>query len=280
MSSAVDEGELAAEWSRRWQAAQARWPDVRLDEESFADYVAARLGDGNDWPMQATHDLYLACACAGGDARAVAALHEGPLREAADALLGRFEKEALADACQAVSLQLIGAHKGGAAGVASYRGNGDLRGWLKVVLTREVLQQMRPEARQQRIRDASSQSLADAVNRLDPEALLLESTYSHAFREAFAAALVSLSQRQQQLLRYYFLERMTIDELGALYRVHRSTVARRVADVRAELLAATRQRLLDKLAVSTEELDSIIRLVDSKLEMTFSQLLAGDVEPR
>jgi RNA polymerase sigma-70 factor (ECF subfamily) len=200
------------------------------------------------------------------------------MRDAVAQLRGRFGDEALADASQAISVQLISPRADGTCGASSYRGKGDLRGWLKVLLTREVLQQMRPEARQQKLKEAAPQSLAEAVQRLDPEALLLESTYRGIFRETFTLALTSLPQKQQQLLRYYFVERMTIDEIGAIYRVHRATISRRITDVRAELLEATRQRLMERLSVSPAEVDSIIRLVDSKLEITFSQLLGDDAD--
>jgi RNA polymerase sigma-70 factor (ECF subfamily) len=278
LASTVDDEDVRAEWSRRLTSAHALWSGVTVDEQTFLDYVVARISALEDWSLQATQDLYLACACAGGDARAVEALHAGPLRAAAVQLRGRFGDEQLADASQAISVQLLAPAANGSRGVSSYRGKGDLRGWLRLLLVREVLQQLRPEARQQRIK-SEAQSLPEAVYRLDPEALLLEARYRHVFRAAFDAALASLSQPQQRLLRYYFVERMTIDELGAVYRVHRATISRRVGDVRAALLEATREGLMQRLSVAADEVDSIIRLVDSKLEISFSRILAADADP-
>ena len=55
------------------QEARQAWPDFELSEATFATYLAGRRRDEDGPPLHAP-DLYLACACAEGNARAVAAL--------------------------------------------------------------------------------------------------------------------------------------------------------------------------------------------------------------
>ncbi len=53
-----------------YDAGRATWPDVELDRQEFARWLEARCASVDE-----VHgaDLYLACACAHGDARAIAA---------------------------------------------------------------------------------------------------------------------------------------------------------------------------------------------------------------
>ena len=66
---------------------------------------------------------------------------------------------------------------------------------------------------------------------------------------------------------------MTIDEIAAAFGIHRATAARRVTSARDKLLADTRRRLLEKLSLESRELDSIFRLIESRLHISMGRLL-------
>lgn len=68
------------------------------------------------------------------------------------------------------------------------------------------------------------------------------------------------------MLRQHVLDGMTIGQLGALYRMHRTTTARTLEQARRFLLAATRSHMRAELDVSSTELDSILRLIRSRLD--------------
>ncbi len=57
------------------EAAHAAWPDVQISDERFLEYVQDRLPPGEtvEAALAALHtgDLYLACACAQGNDRAL-----------------------------------------------------------------------------------------------------------------------------------------------------------------------------------------------------------------
>ena len=69
------------------------------------------------------------------------------------------------------------------------------------------------------------------------------------------------------------IDELSIDKLGALYRVHRATAARWVASARRALVDATRDQMITRLGVDSVELDSIIRLVRSQLEISIHEQL-------
>ena len=93
-----------------------------------------------------------------------------------------------------------------------------------------------------------------------------------SLKRAFDVALRSLPAREQTLLRQHVIDGLTIDQLGALYHVHRATAARSLERARQAILAATREQMMGKLRVRSSELDSILRLIRSKLEVSLHGL--------
>ena len=93
--------------------------------------------------------------------------------------------------------------------------------------------------------------------------------YRLEFKKAFGDALGALEPELQTYLRLYYLDGLGLTELGALFDVSAPTVSRRLSKAREEILEATRSRLKQNLSVSADELESIMRLIQSKLSVTF-----------
>ena len=106
----TDGAELEAKRSALLAAARSEWPGVDLDERSFAEFVAARE------PVDPLHagDLYLACACAGGDQAAIAAFLRAMVPHIEAAVLGLGGDHALVDEVRAelVDALLVGPRPG------------------------------------------------------------------------------------------------------------------------------------------------------------------------
>jgi RNA polymerase sigma-70 factor (ECF subfamily) len=112
--------------------------------------------------------------------------------------------------------------------------------------------------------------LADALE--NPELAVLRERYRDQVRLAFATALRGLEPRQRTLLRQYHIDRLTIDQLASLHRVNRSTTARWVAAARSATLELTREHLSRSAGIAPGEVDSIIRLVRSQLDLSLREL--------
>ena len=87
------------------------------------------------------------------------------------------------------------------------------------------------------------------------------------------AAIRELEPRDRLLLKYHYLDGLTVDRIGALYTVHRATAARWIAAAREMLATRTQRILLEKLRVTPSELRSIARLVESQLDLSMRRLL-------
>src|SRR5262245_31942765 len=251
-------------------AARAAWPGVDVPEDELRAYVEARRPAGNA-SVNVT-DLYLACACVRGDAVALAAFEKRCLANLVAALVRHDLPRAVAeDAVQNVREKLL---VGTSSKIADYQGAGGLAGWVKVIAMREALQVLRKE----RPAAADDREIADVVpiDTASPELAHFRRLYLDEFQRALVAALSELPRRDRNLLRQQYVYRMTIDQIGAIYGVHRVTASRWEVKARTTLLAGTRKRLMQRLAIDAAELESIMRIIQSQLDVSLLRYLGED----
>jgi RNA polymerase sigma-70 factor (ECF subfamily) len=250
--------------------AHAAWPELVVPDAEFIAYVAARLPEDVPLHTLCTSDLYLALACANGDARAVAAFERHCI-DAIDGTLTRLsaDGEVIGEVKQRLRCTLL-VGDGKPPAITTFSGRGNLRAWVRVIAVREALALMRAPRKGTSLEDAllEERVLPDD----DPELTFLKGTYREAFKSAFAAALGQLGDRDRTLLKQQLLDGLSIDELGALYRVHRATAARWLEQARQHLIEDTLARMRKQLHVQPEELDSILRLIRSQLDMSLNGL--------
>lgn len=257
-------------------AAQRTCATVNLPPDVFVAYLRDRAPADVPWPFALhrmhTSDLYLACGCARGDAAAFAAFDERCLRNL-DRVLRKFGIDA--DLCAEITQDirrrvLVG--DGGPPEIVDFSGRGDLRGWIRVMAVRQALRRKERARREVPIdEDELLQLAVDGNPALDHA----KEVYRQEFKRAFEAALRALPAQTRTLLRQHYVDGLTIDEIAGLYRVHRSTAARFLARARALVLDATRARLKSRLDVASQDLDSILRLVRSRIEISLRGLRRG-----
>ena len=269
--------DLEARLASMVDAGLAAFREIALEASTFMIHLASVVDeteDPADRLLSTLHasDLYLACACAHGDPSAVAIFEreyistlDAPLRSTG------LDAHAVDDVRQRVrELLLVGSDD--VPGIASYRGKGQLRSWLRAVAVRQAMMHFRGK-RETPVDDAELAGIADVSN--DAQLAPWKQQYAAAFREAFEASTKSLSEHDRMLLRQHHLDQLSIDELATLHKVHRATAARWVASARGALLAGVRKRMLEQLAITGGELDSALRLARSQLEVSIHRLLGG-----
>lgn len=261
-----------------WQAARQVWPAVELEHAIFAAYVAERMPDGDFQTLRSlrTADLYLACACALGNVRAIETFEQCYLSVLDRALptIAGVNAAIVDDVKQQVRRKLFVAD-GGPPRICEFSGRGDLRRWVRVMGVHEALTVLRRALRETSDDAVLEQAVLPAA---DPEIAYLKKRYQHEFTSACAAALQHLDTRERALLRQSFVDGLTIDELGAIYRVHRATVARWLTRAQASLTRAVHATLIRTLHLQPAELHSILRLIRSGLQVSLLGLF--DARPR
>ncbi len=254
-------------------AARAGWPDIDIDPSVFAARLDTVLAAGASANTLHATDLWLAVACESGHEAALAAF-ERTCIEPIDRVLAhmRLPPEAVDEIKQIVRTRLLVPSADAPAKIAEYKGRGALRSWVGVIATREALGQ----ARRSRPTPGDEALMAIESPHTGPELGYLKEYAREAFREAFTAALAELTPRARNALRHHYVHGLTIDQIAATYGVHRSNAARRIAKARDTLLAAMRRRVLIALNVDRVEFESMMRVVESKLDVSLQRLLGPE----
>ncbi len=254
------------------------WPTLAVSIDEFSRTVAARLADAPTIERGLAgleiDDLYLVQACSTRDPAAIDAFEArcGGVIERAIAASGALPAER-ADLGQVVRQRLLVAPAdGGPPRISTYAGKGSLVAWVRVVATREAAR-MLPRARREP--GAGDDELAGLIARDDdPEIGYLKRLYRHEFKLAFQAAVAALEDRDRLLLRQHALDGLGIDQLAAQHGVHRATTARWLETARKALLAGTQRELIARLDLSRTELASLMRLIESQLDVSLPRILA------
>jgi RNA polymerase sigma-70 factor (ECF subfamily) len=150
-----------------------------------------------------------------------------------------------------------------------YSGRGDLGSWLRVVSIRTAQRLRRRNQPPSLAAGRAEQPWRDA----DPERDYLKLRYGAAYEEAFQAALASLSSRERLCLRLHYADGLDIGRIGRLYKIHRSTVARRLAEYRRKLRESVKERLRKQLKLTDSEYESVLSLVRSQLVVSLRSAL-------
>jgi RNA polymerase sigma-70 factor (ECF subfamily) len=260
-------------------AGRAAWPELELGEDEFVHHLAAVTPPEADLPAPDLHagDLWLACACAAGEPRALELLSRRFLSSLPAAVARIDASAAFGDEVGQIVRERLLVAKGGEAGrIAEYRGQGPLEGWLRVTAVRVALRlkrQQKPAQLAGQEEAEPAQAAAALEPALGPELDYIKRRYRPDFEAAFRESMGALSGKPRTILRLHHVEGLSIDRIGAHYGVHRATAARWIIAAREELLQETRRRLMERLQLGETELDSLMRLVASQLEVSMNQLV-------
>ncbi|MGE0399183.1 MAG: RNA polymerase subunit sigma-70 [Kofleriaceae bacterium] len=213
-------------------------------------------------------ELALCAACARGEAAAIAELERRYFGEI-DRAVRRLDRDGdlVTEVTQRMRYKLFVAGEG-PPGIAAFEGRGPLGRWLAVVATREALMFLRATKRERARAHAASELAAR-----DYELHVLRREYRAQFERAFADALAVLRSKDRNLLYYHLVGGLGIDRIGALYKVHRVTAFRWLRDAREALVMRTRELLAERMHLAADELDSLLRLVQSRASVSVERLL-------
>lgn len=254
--------------------ARASWPGVDLPAPAFLEHLATQLGSGGREELERlrTSDLYLAAACASGLPGALQAF-ESTFFEEARAVVRRVAGSLEVDELvQSLRESLFVGHEGRQPKIVEYSGRGDLRSWLRVVVTRATLNAATRGPKERPTDDAGD--LLDASGQVDSaEIAYFRAHYEEEVKRLFPEALAVLTVRQRLFLRQRFLDHLTIEQMSRMHDVHAATVKRQIADARAALAATLRRLLCERLTLSPSELESVLRVVQSRFHISMRRLL-------
>jgi RNA polymerase sigma-70 factor (ECF subfamily) len=263
---------LAAALEEAHRSGQRAWPGVAVTAEAFATHVAGLLPPGAAElpPRLCTDDLFLACACVHGDLRAVDFFSTRILSSVPAAVARVSTSSAFVeDLQQTLREVLLVGRAGSPPRIGEYRGTGPLAAWVRVTAVRTAIRMKQREERAVLVDDAAPTAIAPT---LGPEVEYLKGRYRPIVADALRRALARLEDRDREMLRQHYVDGLSIDELGARHGVHRATAARWVVAARERLLKATRDLAAEWLRADADEVDGLLQLVASQLELSMRSL--------
>jgi RNA polymerase sigma-70 factor, ECF subfamily len=257
---------------------ETAWPTLVADKAfstvAFFQHVGGLLRDEPDplleLPRRCVTDLALAFGCLHEIPAAIAGFDKQPLRETAPALRRAGASESQVDDTRAqLCTMLLVRVADKPARISQFTGRGSLKSWLRVIALREW-KRVNASTQRETLRDSA---LFDRIaNALDPHQSALKESYRQLFRQAFDASLASLSMHDRLVLQQYFLDELSIDKLATLHDIHRATAARWVASIMEKLMTKTKAALGTQLGISSLEIDSVMRMIRSSLDISLGAL--------
>jgi len=215
-------------------------------------------------------DLRLAWEAARGDTAAQRRLEAQVAPEIAAAARRVDGDPAFVDEVrQAVRVRLF---VGEPARIGAYAGRGPLRGWVAVAAARIALNLKRDARHPPPAADVLAELVAAET---DPELRHLKIAYGGEFRAALDEALRALPDRQRALLRLSLVDGLRSPQLAKLYGVHETTALRWLQAATEAVADGARKRLVERLAISPESVDSLGRAILSQLDLSIARIL-GD----
>jgi len=234
----------------------AAWPATAWDEAIVRPLLDAADPAALDGPHRG--DLLWAWACLACDRAALAALEAGPILGARNHLRSmNLDPSIIDDATQRALARLVTDR----AALATYRGRGPLQSFVRTIVVRYAIEEQRDVPRTDEL------TAMFAVPSPDPELEYMRTLYADHLAAAFREAWGRLGAHERFLLALQLHEGMTIDDLARVYSIHRASAARRAAAARSSLLAHIRGCLRERIAITDETLDSILRIVTTSVRL-------------
>jgi RNA polymerase sigma-70 factor, ECF subfamily len=260
-------------------AARAAHPAVVLSDPDAVRHLASRL-DGERPLLEALSqlraaDLFLAAASATGERQALVTF-EADAMHGADGTLARrrFAPDVIEEAKQNIRERLlVGSGESTRPRILDYDGRGELKGWVAVAIVREAIYLAKKEQKTTPL-DIDLLTMAEGGGD-DPEVAYFKKRYRAEYKESVQAALGELTVRERALLRQQYILGMSVDAIGAIYQVHRATAARWVQAAREELLSKARLELGRRVGLARPEIEQIVRMIESQLEVSLRRILAS-----
>jgi RNA polymerase sigma-70 factor (ECF subfamily) len=254
----------------------ATWPGLvasHTDFEAIGEACRVRMAKGGElpaWDAVNAADVFLVAAVMGGKPEAHAAFDRAIL-EPCRAPLARLgiPPAGVDDALAELRGKLLVAD-GAELPIARQTGEGNLVALVRVMAVRAGINRQK---REKRYTSEDTDAVEALLGAHSPAGKLLTDEAKALLRRVIAAAVATLEERDQTLLRLHLYHRMSIDDLGRTYGVHRATAARWLAKIHDAIDTQTRKALAEELRTESDHLRSVMDAARTGLTSAFANAL-------
>jgi RNA polymerase sigma-70 factor, ECF subfamily len=272
-------GDSGSARSKCWDGGMRAWPGIACNTETFwriADRCVTLLSEQRatavDFDAVNARDLYIVAALMDQQPGAQVAFDQAFLLPTQGAMTrAGLHAQGMADALQIIRERMLLPHDGQPPRILDVVGHGDLGSLFRVIALRTALNLRRTDERLDATNedDAVFEKLISCHN---PERMLIKQEARDLLKAAILSAVATLTDRDRTLLRLHFFHKLTIDDLGRMYDVHRATAARWLGKTHAHLDRETRSQLSKRMATNSDHLQSVLELAFSSLHSSFHEV--------
>jgi RNA polymerase sigma factor (sigma-70 family) len=226
-------------------------------------------------------DLALAAACAAGQEAAwnhFVLEYRPALYRAADALDPSGGARDLADGLYADLFGLQGSEGTRRSLFRYFHGRSRLTTWLRAVLSQRHIDRIRASRRLEALPDDESASpVAAAAHAPDPE----RPRQLAVMQDALVTAIAGLAVRDRLRLTCYYVQRLTLAEIGRALGEHEATVSRHLTRTRGLIRDAAERRLRERHGLDAAAIAECIQSVVADAgSLDLEALVGAPAEPR
>jgi RNA polymerase sigma-70 factor, ECF subfamily len=276
-----------------WTIVCEAWPEpsptIRDEFEAFLAQKTAQAPESSPPSLDRVRTLFLTFLCSRGDAQAIRVFRQrfaptlegvrkrfGARAPSADELQADVEHHLFAP--RPARSERSEGGGGSEPRILGFDGQSELQSWLKVVVVRLMLNRLEMQKHEDPFQERMFDGMI-ASSIQTPEALFGREQAKGQFRLAFTRAVSALRARDRQMLRLAFAEGLTIDDLGALYGIHRTTAFRQLQKASDTLAATLRANLRNMLHMTEAEYEHWCTTLRSSLELSLHRYFAADETP-
>lgn len=290
-SSSVLNETLESELKGLYAQAQQSFPGVGLSWQSYKgrimELLTQHLGllvdaeEGIDLEKAAHQflrnlkwqELYLTTACAQGDNSAWDIFHSRYHR-----LIQKAAQHCAENATQGheisdsllTELFLPSGHGSSRENkIGQYRGAGSLEGWIRVVVTRLAIDQIRKQQKQVSVEDFDNppSSMVNRELQAFPHEDLDRQNAVRWVSASLQSAFTKLTAQEKLILQLYYSRHATLKEIGKLLNAHESTASRTLERIHKQLRKAVERHLRENYRLRSSEIGHLIELAVTNLEI-------------
>lgn len=257
--------------ARVMSAGSLRWPSLKVDSHELARYLEDRGVSVETVSPAIACDLFLAFACFAKVPSAVQ-LFQTIYDPIIVATGKRFDTSgALVDELRQRLAELLFVGTGRSpARIGEYRGRGPLSAWVRTCAKRAALRLAKIGSPEVLLtRDALADEISDVC---DQELTLLKDHYGELFRQELVLALNELPARDRMLLQLHLVAGLSTTRIGRMYHLSQSSISRQLQRAAGTTFSLIKQRIHQRLGVATAELESLLDLARSHIELTLSSM--------
>jgi RNA polymerase sigma-70 factor len=272
------------------QSGAEKWS---LSQSTFADALyrsyARRHENGPDFASSEqidaflnslfVEDLALAAACREGNEnawRAFLASYRMVVEGAARALIS--DSSSARELADSLYADLYGLRQNNGARnspLDRYHGRSPLSAWLRTVIARRAADVWRATKIHEPMDDAAERSLNHSAS-CEPQAPMdpQRGRYLGMLCASLKHSIAKLPPSDRLRISYYYLQDLTLAQIGSLMAEHESTISRKLAQTRARIRADVERNLSDEYHLSADQISSCFEYATEDWPFNLAEVLA------